>query len=282
MPLAKLTCSYCKTSFFRSRGHANETFKLGREPYCSNACLAKSRYRKISVICENPKCKKEFKRRPGSISSHNYCSLSCATVINNTKYPKHPGIRKACSFCGKQFVSREKYCSRICKDKGSSIPKDILINEIKNFYNIHNRIPLKREFESYHAIRGRFGTWNNAIIAAGFDPNPVLFSKKHIAKDGHKCDSLAERIIDDFLFRRGIIHERSVLYPGDKGLTVDFKIKDYWIEFFGLAGERKRYDVLRDLKIKLAKERNLKLISIYPKHLYQVGKLDEIFRPLLS
>ena len=29
-----------------------------------------------------------------------------------------------------------------------------------------------------------FSTWNKAVIAAGFKPNPVKFANKYIAEDG--------------------------------------------------------------------------------------------------
>jgi hypothetical protein len=52
----------------------------------------------------------------------------------------------------------------------------------------------------YREYQQRFGSWNNAIRLAGFEPNSVIFSKKFLAKDGHVCDSYAEKIIDDWLF----------------------------------------------------------------------------------
>lgn len=154
--------------------------------------------------------------------------------------------------------------------------REMLINEIITFVKKYKRIPLKREIPHYSAIRRRFGTWNNAIIAAGFEPNPVMFAKKYIANDGHRCDSLAEKIIDDYLFRRKIQHEINVPYPGHKGFTADFKIGDKWVEFFGLAGELKRYDQLKRRKMRLIKKYHLNLISLYPKDLFPVGKLQNI------
>jgi len=73
------------------------------------------------------------------------------------------------------------------------ISKEQIINEIRSFYKQNGRIPLKSEYHHHSAGRRKFGTWNNAIKASGFLPNPVLFAHKHIAKDGHKCDSLAEK-----------------------------------------------------------------------------------------
>ena len=72
-----------------------------------------------------------------------------------------------------------------------------LISKIKEFYNLHGRIPLKQEFNSFKTFQRRFGGWNKAIKLAGFDANPVLFANKFISKDGHKCDSFMERIVDE-------------------------------------------------------------------------------------
>ena len=130
---------------------------------------------------------------------------------------------------------------------------------------------------NYHAFRSRFGTWNNAISVAGFDPNPVMFANKHIANDGHNCDSLSEKIVDDWLFARKIEHKRNVHYPGKDGLTVDFLINNHWIEFFGLRGEHKRYDELMEKKLKIAEKYRLKLVEIYPEDLFPKNRLSERF-----
>jgi hypothetical protein len=144
------------------------------------------------------------------------------------------------------------------------------------FYGQNGRIPFKREFLHYHSARNQFGSWNKAIKAAGFSPNPVMFAKKYIANDGHKCDSLAEKIIDDWLHRKNIPHKRNVKYPEDYGLTVDFVVYERWIEFFGLSGQHKRYDELKNLKIKLANKHKLNLVEIYPEDLFPEFKLGKI------
>lgn len=117
-----------------------------------------------------------------------------------------------------------------------------VIRLLQNFHRIHGRIPTKRDFVGlYRVVLRIFKTWNSAIHDAGFQTNPVLFSKKHIANDGHQCDSLAEKIIDDWLWARKIPHERNVRY-GNTRYTADFKINNIFIEFFGLAGQLKSYD----------------------------------------
>lgn len=186
------------------------------------------------------------------------------------------GVTKICVTCGTKFKSREKYCSTTCQYKGYEVPKENILQDIKKFFQDNKRPPLKSEYSHVKAARNRFGTWNNAIRAAGFKPNPVMFASKHIALDGHKCDSLAERIIDDWLHRRNIHHKRSVAYPGRLGLKTDFLVGEYWIEFFGLTGEHKRYDELKKKKLSLIRRNGLKLVKIYPRHLFPKGKLEKI------
>lgn len=205
------------------------------------------------------------------ISKHNYCSRRCAVTVNNSKFIKNPGVAKICHCCGAVYKSREKYCSRKCKDLGESISESELISQIKQFVMKNGRIPFKQEFVHSHAARLRFGSWNKAIVVAGFKPNPVMFSKKHIAKDGHKCDSLAEKLVDDWLFKNGIEHKRSFPYPDNKGFTCDFVIGNKWVEFFGLAGQFKKYDQLKKRKLRLARKHNLKVIEIYPEDVFPLN-----------
>ena len=160
--------------------------------------------------------------------------------------------------------------------------RDQIIQKIKSFYEKNNRIPLKCEFHHYRSARRQFGTWNKAIKASGLTPNPVLFSRKFIANDGHKCDSLSEKIIDDWLSARKIAHKINVPYPKNKKLTVDFLIKNNWIEFFGLSGKLDKYDRQKKRKIRLAKKLQLKFIEIYPCHLFPKNKLDQLLGFLVN
>ncbi len=120
-----------------------------------------------------------------------------------------------------------------------------------------------------------FGTWNKAIELAGFSPNPILFSKKHTALDGHICDSFAEKIIDDWLHERKIIHKRSVPYPKSEKMTCDFVVGDYFIEFFGLDGYHRGYMKQAEKKRRLAKKLKLKFIGLKPSDLFPKNNLDK-------
>ena len=75
-------------------------------------------------------------------------------------------------------------------------------------------------------------------------------------------------------YARKIKHKINVSYPKDKSLTVDFLIKNYWIEFFGLSGELDAYDRLKERKLKIAKEEKLNLVALYPRDLFPETKLD--------
>lgn len=275
-------CYCCQKILYRSKSRINEAKKFNWKIYCSSKCESKTKNKQQIFTCSNPQCKTQFKRRLSEIqkSKKLYCSQSCAATVNNVKFPKRKAIIKNCNYCNKEFTGREKYCSIICKNKSQTINEEKILEQIKDFYFQNGRIPLKREFLHTKAARKRFGSWNKTIKAAGFKPNPVMFARKHTANDGHICDSLAEKIIDDWLYSRQINHERSLPYPGNLNFHSDFVIKDYWIEFFGLHGQHKRYDELRKEKLKLVKVYNLKLIEIYPKDLFPKNRLDEILNVL--
>lgn len=159
-------------------------------------------------------------------------------------------------------------------------PEDLL-KRIRDFYIQNGRIPVKREFNALRIYRTSFGSWNKAVEKAGFETNPVLFSKKFIASDGHICDSFSEKVIDDWLTGENILHERNWHY-GNTKFTADFKLgSNIFIEFFGLAGVQKEYDSNIEKKRLLAKTLGYKLIEIYPKDIYPTNKLSELLGDVL-
>ncbi|MDP2593908.1 MAG: hypothetical protein Q8P36_01020 [bacterium] len=153
-----------------------------------------------------------------------------------------------------------------------------MLQKIQDFYKENGRIPLKREFNSWHLYAKAFGSWNKAIRAAGFDSNPILFAKRFIANDGHACDSFSEKVIDDWLFEHKIKHTRNVPY-GASRMTADFRVgPDIIIEFFGLAGVQKGYDANIEKKRVLAQELKWQLIELYPADIYPQNKLQKILK----
>lgn len=284
MKLIKVKCTFCGKKFFRPPGRINEAKKFSWRQYCSKECQKQAKIRKIEKICANPNCKKKVFREPNELkksrSGRFFCSHSCAAKITN-KERAVTGICKTPG-CNKIIPKGRKYCSSECftsNYKKSKIEKQKeILSEIKAFYNTRKRIPVKKERPGLawrsHKV---FGSWNKAIESAGFKSNPVIFAKKYIAEDGHKCDSFAEKIIDDWLYSNNVGHQRNIPYPNTP-YTADFLVRGKFVEFLGLSGEIKQYDKNTKLKEKLAKKHKLKLIKIFPKDLFPVNRLSEIIR----
>ncbi|MDO8609879.1 MAG: hypothetical protein Q7R95_04985, partial [bacterium] len=247
--MEEVICSHCGKIYLRTPQRINEAIKYGWKQYCTSKCQYTAKSKQKEFKCGNSQCNKIFTRAPNEIpiSGKCYCSISCSVIVNNKiRESKRP--KKYClnSNCHKIIPSRNKYCSNKCSSIVKTITNETyinkIINKIQKFYKNHNRIPMKREMWGiHHASRRFFGSWNNAVAAAGFKPNPVMFAEKHVANDGHKCDSLAEKIIDDWLFARKIKHQVKVPYKHNR-MTADFKIGNTYIEFFGLYGQHKKYD----------------------------------------
>jgi hypothetical protein len=157
-----------------------------------------------------------------------------------------------------------------------------LIEIIQTFYEREGRIPLHAEFNSdpdypnpdtYCAM---FGSWNEAIRGAGFVPNQASIGSIILARDGHKCRSLAERTIDDWLFDHLIEHDKEVCYPNSR-LRADWRAEDVYIEYLGLStnydhwlNDNYHETLLR--KRAICRKHNLTLIELYPEDL---GCLEE-------
>lgn len=285
MAKVKVKCSFCGKEYSRETGRFNEAQKFSWKQYCSRKCQNQARISRIEKTCANPHCNKKVSRELNQVeksrSGRIFCSSSCAAIVNNLPRRKI----KICPVCGRQFHGEWKYCSNFCrsrvinpKKKNESEKRQGILNRIKTFYKTQGRIPIKKEKPGLaRGAQAVFGTWNKAIEAAGFESNPVKFSKKYIANDGHKCDSFAEKIIDDWLYSKDIKHQRNIPYP--KSLyTVDFQVNGKFIEFLGLSGELKEYDKNTKLKEELSKKYNLKLIKIYPRDLFPVNKLAKILK----
>lgn len=159
--------------------------------------------------------------------------------------------------------------------------KEKLIEKIKEFIQKEGRIPSKREFSKhpsypdYQTYRDYFGTWNNAIRDAGYEPALSWFSPKNLcAKDGHRCNSISEIIIDDWLFENNIPHYKEYLYP-ERRYRCDFVVKNIFIEFFGLANAPNlapSYNETMERKRKICKKHNIHLVELYEKDIHNLNQ----------
>lgn len=288
----KVICAFCKKQFFRPIGRFNESKKFGWNQYCSKECLFKRLTKKKILFCE--RCGKQVYRSPHAISPHNYCSASCAIIVNNRNDPKRRPQHKTCQRCGKSFLKgtgNVRFCSMTCR--GGTRPgytKDDVLRIIKSKTNQLGRVPVRREIQGViNACQRLFGSWNKALVAAGFSPHRSdsqrMYKRiKTKAKDGHSCDSVSEAIIDNWLFSHQINHQRNACYP-----TTNHKAdwstclngKRIFIEYFGLANDSHRYDRAINWKKKLCKDNDISLIEIYPQNLYPKNCLMDKLKLLL-
>ncbi len=148
--------------------------------------------------------------------------------------------KKNGSFTSFEDVSRHV---RICNQKTKGLARLYSITLIRNFYNIFNRIPTRRDFDktllkntytpSYNTIVLQFGSWNNAILESGFSVNDALFGVKTKALDGIIYRSQLEAyFVDHFLFEK---EEYEYEKPYGNGWLFDFYLskKDLYIEIDG-------------------------------------------------
>jgi hypothetical protein len=158
---------------------------------------------------------------------------------------------------------------------------------MQDFYIKKGRIPLHMEFSTnpdypppstYCDI---FGSWNEAIQLAGFVPNPASLGKIVVAKDGHKCRSFAEKLVDDWLSDHDVKHEKEVYYPNSR-LRADWLVKGTYIEYLGISIRHNNrlslsYKDTIFQKRTLCHEYGLFLIELYPNNLTNLDDLLRVF-----
>lgn len=229
-------------------------------------------------------CDKTFTRNLSESKSSKllFCSISCSTSYYNAIRQNSVPLRKCKRVGCNNFIHstdlKINYCGGVCsrlfRQGYTSYTTESVIKIIQTFVFENGRIPIKNELGYLNRIARRFfGTWNNMIESAGYAPNPVMFAKHYLANDGHKCDSMAEKIVDDWLYSREIEHRVHVPYPWNNGMKCDFLIDDTWVEIFGLEGNVARYDELKREKLELIKTHKLKLFRLTLKDIYSKKRL---------
>ncbi len=286
--LSKVRCKNCNKIFYRPTGRLNEAIKFGCNQFCSLKCQFKFKTKERKILaCEN--CGKKFERTLNNISSHNYCSHSCAAIVVNKNWAdKRNGTILKCGNCKKTFKkwligSNKKYCSKLCQTENALYTKEKLLKIIKETAKKLKRVPARRELHGGvdHACMRLFGSWNNAISEAGFVPNRShndRMYKRIIAKarDGHLCDSVSELLIDNWLHKHRINHQKEVSYPKGK-FTADWSLSsNIFVEYFGLARDSRRYDEEIKKKQQICKDSKITLFEIYSKDLFPKNRLEEI------
>lgn len=278
----RLKCYFCRKYFLTKRAYFIFNKESGYNSFCSRRCHYKSKFRGKFLTCDNPTCNKRFYRAPNDILSNNYCSRSCAAIVNNQKYPKWPV--KHCKKCQKPFRREgSPYCSIECGKLGRfKYTKEEIVKIIQNHHKNTGRVPAKRELVGIsEKATHMFGSWNKAILSANLVPNRSYDHRMYKrllgkAKDDHKCDSVSEILIDNWFYNNKIKHLRNVPYPNTKHVA-DWAVNNgrVFVEYFGLAKDSPRYDGSIKEKKRLCKKYKIKLIGIYPEDLYPKSCLDD-------
>lgn len=129
-------------------------------------------------------------------------------------------------------------------------------------------------------FKKKFGSWFKTLVESNVLQNGTLETSRGIrciAKSGNECNSLDEMFVDNWLFENNIISRKEPLYPSHPIYNksgkrrADWKVDDYFIEYFGLKGEE-AYDNKTNEKLLLASSLNLKLISIFPSDLDNISE----------
>lgn len=234
------------------------------------------------LVCENPACRKTFRRIVSHISFRNFCSQPCYGTQLALRNKATRKSFKYCKFCGTRVEEQHNYCSPRCWGLDNKISKDELINRLQKLAHKLGRSPTKRECNFHTTCIRWFGSWNKALTAASITPNRSLNQKMYKrrsckAKDGHVCNSVSELIIDNWLTDHGIKHIKEASYPTGK-FKSDWKISSTLVEYFGLAKDSKRYDEEIKKKQEICKEMNINLIEIYSKNLFPKNNLAKVFK----
>ncbi len=131
------------------------------------------------------------------------------------------------------------------------------------------------------AYTREFGGWFEALVASGVLPGGAKRTSRGtmvLAQDGHRCLSMAEKLIDDWFSAHGIGHEKEPLYPqhdrfnARKRKRADWRIGSVFVEYLGMMTERE-YRERAGEKRRLSAALGLESVVLEP---WDLGRLDEV------
>jgi len=186
----------------------------------------------------------------------------CSPCLSESIYPKKGNNSATKKVIVKYFQDLALIIDRIPPQnigEGKDDFRDLNFEERLAFLRLLRSRPTLRR------IKVLYGSWLNGLIQSGILEDGTRKGARGIqtiSKDGHVCLSLGEKTIDDFLFDHGIEHEIEPKYPLGN-YRGDFKVGEYFIEYFGLQGDPD-YDTRTKEKLRICQENNIKLIELYP------------------
>jgi len=140
-------------------------------------------------------------------------------------------------------------------------------------------VKILRIMPPYEKFLDEFGSWLQALILANVLENGTQRTSRGIrciANDGHVCNSLAEKMIDDWLSVHAINHEKEPTYPyhaqlNTSRMRADWKVQDIMIEYAGMMNEPS-YAAKIKAKQDLAKEFHIAIVILEPKDILDLEK----------
>lgn len=179
---------------------------------------------------------------------------------------------------------------------------EFLHSEFERFVREKGRPPYLHEFNnseypSFWCYQNRFGSWNKALIAYGYEPSDS--NRKYYMDDGEICTSSYEFDISKWLKENNIKYDRNIKYTEIdeqyKGkMDCDYKIyyndKIWYVEMAGFlprknvpfekfSSEERNYFFKLKYKKKLLGRNDVNYIIIPPSHMKN-KTLEEIFKPI--
>jgi len=127
-----------------------------------------------------------------------------------------------------------------------------------------------------------YGGWLKAVKETGYlGDNEFIrstYGYRTIANDGHICNSLAEKIVDDWLFANKIEHIKEPAYPDSvrdllkSKVRADWLVGETYIEYFGLQ-TNEDYAKKTDSKILACQVSGVQLQPLYPGDEYHLDNM---------
>lgn len=264
---------------------------ISEDPLCSNYAwynilmyfaISRAEILGLTKFIRNPKMKKCPLCNKNFIENSLPHPLINRLGINQIDFCA-PCLRDTVLFSGIGNISKEKILQYIrdLVEITEIIPPQNYGNSVNDLHNLKTKqrldlLKLLKQKPKHARVKKLFGSWFNALIEAGIlenDSQRMILGTRCLANDKHICYSLAEKTIDDFLYAKGIIHDKEPKYP-EGNFRADFKVNNVFIEYFGLMDDE-NYKLKAEYKKEICKKHNIKLISIYPNDLANQSKLKK-------
>lgn len=186
---------------------------------------------------------------------------------------------------------------------GRNKAREELLDDLKILYKKFNRIPTHQDINMEEGMASaskyahEFGSLLNALKTIGIDEKE-LNTRGYFTENGVVCYSIYEHKFASMLESENITFKTEPLYKdyienfGERyrfDFEVTYNNKKYLVEIFGIT-TNEDYDKRRKEKIKICKNNNIPLISLYPNIFWsttqeelffyfkeKMRKIDEVF-----